>query len=380
MSRLEQKLAALHCQYRYRQRRVLPVEADDLSVLNFAENDYLGLRRHPQVIAACAAAAKKYGVGSGASALISGYSYEHQQLEQELADFLGYEKTLVFSSGYLANLAVLTSLCMRGDIIYSDKLNHASLIDGARLSRAEVRRYPHADVSSLAKSLANDALGSSQKQGYILSDGVFSMDGDIAPYLALGELANQHKARLIIDDAHGVGIMGSAGRGSWDEHGPVADILIGTLGKAFGTQGAYVAGNEQQIEWLVQTGRSYVYSTALAPPLVAASRASLRLLRAGDNLRSELAANISYFRSGAEHLGLELLPSCTAIQALVLGQEERLLRWADTLLKAGILVGAIRPPTVAEGSSRLRITLSATHNQTQINQLLQGLHKCQQHT
>ncbi len=372
MPLIKEKIFELHRQHRYRRRCVIGQE-----LINFAENDYLGLRHHPQVVAACIEASKKYGVGSGASALISGYSYEHQQLEQELADFLGYEKTLLFSSGYLANLAVLSSICQRGEVIYSDKLNHASLIDGARLSRAEVIRYPHVDVVRLAELLAKEAC-SKPKQGYILSDGVFSMDGDIAPYEQLRELADQYAATLIIDDAHGVGIMGPAGRGSWNDFGPVADILIGTLGKAFGTQGAYVAGTKQQIDWLVQTGRTYIYTTALAPPIVAASRASLEILRSGDNLRAALAANIQYFRAGAQQLGLQLLPSDTAIQPLILGSEKRLLRWADSLRQAGILVGAIRPPTVAEGSSRLRITISAVHSAEQINQLLEALNQCQQ--
>lgn len=372
MPRIKEKISELHRQHRYRRRCVIGQE-----LLNFAENDYLGLRHHPKIVTACIEASKKYGVGSGASALISGYSYEHQQLEQELADFLGYEKTLLFSSGYLANLAVLSSICQRGEVIYSDKLNHASLIDGARLSRAEVIRYPHVDVSRLAELLAKEAC-SKPNQRYILSDGVFSMDGDIAPYEQLRELADQYAATLIIDDAHGVGIMGPAGRGSWDDFGPVADILIGTLGKAFGTQGAYVAGTKQQIDWLVQTGRTYIYTTALAPPIVAASRASLKMLRSGDNLRAALAANIRYFRAGAQQLGLQLLPSDTAIQPLILGSEKHLLRWADSLRQAGILVGAIRPPTVAEGSSRLRITISAVHSAEQINQLLEALNQCQQ--
>ncbi len=376
MAKIEQQLTDLRKQHRYRQREVMLPAEESPDLLNFAENDYLGLRRHPQVIAACIEASRKYGVGSGASALISGYSHEHQQLELELADFLGYEKALLFSSGYLANLAVLSSLCQRGERIYTDKLNHASLIDGARLSRAEVRRYRHADTDSLAQMLEKDTASSPLEQRYILSDGVFSMDGDIAPYPALRQLADQYAATLIIDDAHGVGITGPQGRGSWAEYGQVADVLIGTLGKAFGTQGAYVAGSEQQIDWLLQTGRSYIYTTALAPPIVAASRASLRLIRAGDKLRTKLADNINYFRLGAEQLGLKIGSSKTAIQPLILAQEERALRWSQSLKQSGILVGAIRPPTVAEGSSRLRITFSAAHSYQQIDKLLEGLGEC----
>jgi len=384
MRRIQQQLLKLKQQHRLRQRRVVSgldgsrLSINGKSLLNFADNDYLGLRQHPQVIRACAEAAQQYGVGSGASALISGYSDQHQALEQELADFLGYPKVLLFSSGYLANQAVLGSLCQRGDNIFSDRLNHASLIDGCRLSRATVHRYSHSNSQKLADLLMQHATGKSAanagQENFILSDGVFSMDGDVAAYAELQQLAERYNACLIIDDAHGVGVMGEHGRGSWAAANVAKpDILIGTLGKAFGTQGAYVAASSERIEWLVQKGRSYVYTTALAPPIAAATRVSLRLIGEGRKLRQKLSKNITYFRQQALALGLELLPSASPIQPLMLGSEQRLLDWAEKLQGAGILVGAIRPPTVPEGTSRLRITLSAIHQQTEIDQLLDAL-------
>lgn len=388
MSRIQQQLLQLQRQHRIRKRRVVDgldgshLSVDGRSLLNFADNDYLGLRQHPQVVSACAAAAEQYGVGSGASALISGYSDQHQALELELADFLGYQKALLFSSGYLANQAVIGSLCQRGDTIYSDKLNHASLIDGCRLSRAIVCRYAHSDSQQLADLLHHNTAGkagansgpNTEQESFILSDGVFSMDGDVAVYMQLQKLAERHSASLIIDDAHGVGVMGEHGRGSWEAANVAQpDILIGTLGKAFGTQGAYVAASNERIEWLIQKGRSYVYTTALAPPIAAASRVSLRLIREGHKLRQQLSENISYFRQQAIAQGLELLNSDSPIQPLMLGSEKRLLSWAEKLNKAGILVGAIRPPTVPEGTSRLRITLNANHKQAEIDQLIEAL-------
>ncbi|MCF6225347.1 MAG: 8-amino-7-oxononanoate synthase [Xanthomonadales bacterium] len=384
MSRIQQQLLKLEQQHRLRQRRVVSgldgsrLSINGKSLLNFADNDYLGLRQHPQVIRACAEAAQQYGVGSGASALISGYSDQHQALEQELEEFLGYQKVLLFSSGYLANQAVMGSLCQRGDNIFSDQLNHASLIDGCRLSRATVYRYSHSNSLKLVGLLQQHATGKSAanagQENFILSDGVFSMDGDVAAYAELQQLAERYNASLIIDDAHGVGVMGEYGRGSWEAvNAAKPDVLIGTLGKAFGTQGAYVAASSERIEWLVQKGRSYVYTTALAPPIAAATRASLRLICEGRKLRQQLSKNIAYFRQQAITLGLELLPSASPIQPLMLGSEQRLLDWAEKLQGAGILVGAIRPPTVPEGTSRLRITFNAIHQQAEIDQLLEAL-------
>lgn len=388
MSRIQQQLLQLQQQHRLRQRRVVTgldgsrLTIKGRSLLNFSDNDYLGLRQHPQVVRACAEAAEQYGVGAGASALISGYSDQHQALEEELADFLGYQKVLLFSSGYLANQAVMGSLCQRGDTIYSDKLNHASLIDGCRLSRATVCRYAHSDSQQLADLLQRyaaeeagvNSCSDTGQEAFILSDGVFSMDGDVALYAQLQKLALRYGASLIIDDAHGVGVMGEHGRGSWEAaNAAQPDILVGTLGKAFGTQGAYVAASTERVEWLVQKGRSYVYTTALAPPIAAATRASLRLIREGHTLRQRLSKNITYFRQQSLAQGLELLPSDSPIQPLMLGSEKRLLACAEKLNDAGILVGAIRPPTVPEGTSRLRITLNANHKQAEIDLLVEAL-------
>ncbi len=380
MSRIQRQLLELQQQQRFRERHVVSGSSgSSLSVngemlLNFADNDYLGLRTHPQLAQACAQSAHDYGVGSGASALISGYSDQHQGLERELAEFLGYDKALLFSSGYLANQAVLSSLCQAGDGIFSDQLNHASLIDGCRLSRADVYRFEHANTEELSALLNKHVKVNDSQQNFILSDGVFSMDGDCAAYVQLQALARQYSAMLIIDDAHGVGVMGANGRGSWEAVGAdKPDLLIGTLGKAFGTQGAYVAASEEIIDWLIQKARSYIYTTALAPPIAAATRASLQLIKEGSKLRQHLAQNIAYFRSGADKIGLQILDSQTPIQAVILGAEQRVIDWSASLKQSGILVGAIRPPTVPEGTCRLRITLSAAHTKNEIDQLLEGL-------
>jgi len=383
MPDIRQQLEQIHQQQRFRQRRVLTasggacLKAADKNLLNFSSNDYLGLRRHPEVIAACVQAVEKYGVGSGASALISGYGPAHQQLEQELADFLGYDSVLLFSSGYLANQALISTLCQSGDVIYSDQLNHASIIDGCRLSRATVVTYPHSDMAQLEQLLSENTSGS-QSQTYIISDGVFSMDGDIAACSRLRHLADQYRASLIIDDAHGVGVMGTAARGSWDtvDHQQKADILVGTLGKAFGVQGAYVAASNEEIELLVQRGRAYIYTTALAPAIAAAALASLKLIRAEPAFKAQLAANIKYFKTEVKHLSCDLISSDSPIQPLLLGTEERVMAWAEHLYTAGILVGAIRRPTIAAGTCRLRITLSAVQTQGDIDALLNALQEC----
>ncbi|MDP2228344.1 MAG: 8-amino-7-oxononanoate synthase [Moraxellaceae bacterium] len=366
----------------YRERRTLAspqgtrVVVDGRRLLNFCSNDYLGLANHADVTAAFVAAAQHYGAGSGASHLVCGHSAEHEALEQELAAFTGRERVLLFSTGWMANTAVIQALCGAGDAVFEDRLNHASLIDGGLASGARFQRYRHNDMAQLAAQLQQSAA----RQKLIVTDGVFSMDGDVAPLPALARLAAEHDAWLMVDDAHGFGVMGATG-GGVAEHfaldAAALPVLVGTLGKSFGSFGAFVAGDAALIEFLINSARAYIYTTALPPAVAAASRASLALLRDGHDLRARLAAHVSRFRAGAASLGLELMPSDTPIQPLLLGSNERALAWSAALQARGFLVGAIRPPTVPAGMARLRITFSAAHETADIDALLLALAECQ---
>jgi 8-amino-7-oxononanoate synthase len=341
-------------------------------LLNFCSNDYLGLANHPEVVAAMQQGAADYGAGSGAAHLVTGHSSAHHALEEELAEFVGRPRALLFSTGYMANLGVISSLAGAGDSIWQDRLNHASLIDGGLLSRARFRRYPHADPGALEKKLARSAGG----QALVVTDGVFSMDGDIAPLPELARVCRDRGAWLMVDDAHGLGVIGPNGRGSLDHFGlggEQVQVLIGTLGKGFGTFGAFAAGSQELIETLIQQARSYIYTTALPPAVAAATRVALKLLQTEDWRRERLGSLIERFRQGAKQLGLPLMPSETPIQPLLAGESERALSWSRRLEQQGILVTAIRPPTVPEGSARLRITLSAEHREQQLDRLLDAL-------
>ncbi|MDT8383548.1 MAG: 8-amino-7-oxononanoate synthase [Gammaproteobacteria bacterium] len=350
------------------------------SVINFCSNDYLGLANHPQLRAALTRGAEQYGVGSGASHLINGHSHAHHALEEELAEFVGRPRALLFSTGYMANLGVITSLVGKGDVILEDRINHASLIDGGLLSGARLQRYLHADSASLDTHLQKIAIKNSAGRRLIATDGVFSMDGDLAPLPALAGAAQQHDAWLMVDDAHGLGVIGRQGRGTVDHFGLAQSqvpVLMGTLGKAFGTFGAFVAGSEALIETLIQQARSYIYTTALPPAIAEATRTSLELVRTGDDRREQLDALISQFRRGAEQLGLPLMASSTPIQPLLIGDSAQAVALSDALLEQHqIMVSAIRPPTVPDGSARLRITLCAGHTPAQIEQLLSALSAC----
>jgi 8-amino-7-oxononanoate synthase len=354
---------------------------DHNSVLNFCSNDYLGLANHPDVVSALKRGADEYGVGAGASHLINGHSRAHHALEEELADFVGRPRALLFSTGYMANLGVITSLVGKGDVVLEDRINHASLIDAGLLSGARLQRYLHADAGSLdshlQKYLTKQTLSNNGGRRLIATDGVFSMDGDLAPLTALATVAKSHDAWLMVDDAHGLGVIGKQGRGSVDHFGLDNDqvpILMGTLGKAFGTFGAFVAGSEVLIETLIQQARSYIYTTALPPAVAEATRASLKLIRAGDDRREKLATLIAQFRLGATQLGLSLMDSTTPIQPLMIGDTKQAMTVSETLLNEHqILVSAIRPPTVPEGSARLRVTLCANHTTSQVDQLLSAL-------
>ncbi|MHB8535917.1 MAG: 8-amino-7-oxononanoate synthase [Sulfuricaulis sp.] len=377
MKTLEEDLARRRAQHLYRERLVLEspqgaeVRVGGETLLSFCSNDYLGLANHPRVIAAFRAGAERYGAGAGASHLVSGHSRAHHALEEELADFIGTERALLFSTGFMANLGVISALTERHDVIFEDRLNHASLIDGARLTRAKLMRYPHGDTAHLAGRLA-----SSPGSGLIATDAVFSMDGDIAPLAELCQLATTHGARLLADDAHGFGVLGKNGRGSFEHLAlPLAPTVIymGTLGKALGVFGAFVAGEASLIETLIQRARTYIYTTALPPATAEAVRASLLLVREEGWRREHLRTLAAQFRAGAQMLGLPLGASPTPIQPLILGTAAAALAASERLRQLGILVPAIRPPTVPEASARLRITFSAAHTAAHVDRLLDAL-------
>jgi 8-amino-7-oxononanoate synthase len=347
-------------------------QVDGRSMLIFCSNDYLGLANHPRVVEALQRGAERYGVGSGAAHLISGHSIPHQALEEELAEFTGRPRALLFSTGYMANLGVVSALLGRADRVFEDRLNHASLVDAGVLSRARLLRYPHRDLQALAQQLGDT--GAARR--LIVTDGVFSMDGDLAPLPELAALARQQDAWLMVDDAHGLGVLGPRGAGALEHFGleeAQVPILMGTLGKALGTFGAFVAGSEELIETLVQQARTYIYTTAPPPALAEATRASLRLLRSEGWRRTRLRELVTRFRAAAAKLALPLADSVTPIQPLILGSAERALAWSRRLEEQGILVPAIRPPTVPEGSARLRITFSAAHTDRQLGRLLDVL-------
>ena len=344
---------------------------DGRDLLNFCSNDYLGLSQHPRVIAALRDAAGE-GSGAGASHLVCGHGAQHAALEAELADWLQAPRALLFGSGYLANLAVVQALLGAGDLCVQDKRNHASLIDGARLAGCAFKRYPHGDAEGAARQLASQAEGAA----LLASDGVFSMDGDVAPLRALAQVARAQRATLYIDDAHGVGVLGDAGRGSIDAAGLAAadvPLRLVTFGKALGSAGAAVAGDADLVAHLAETARPHIYTTALPPAQAAATREAVRIARAGDDLRARLAANIGRLQAGARARGLALLPSDTPIQPLLVGGDADALALAAALEQQGYWVAAIRPPTVPEGSARLRITLAAGHLPAQVDGLLDAL-------
>ncbi len=370
--------------YRTRKVRQGPqdttVTIDGKHCITFCSNDYLGLANDPALVTALQEGARRYGVGSGASHLVSGHSAVHHELETALAAFTGRSRALLFSSGYLANLGVISALVSPGDPVFEDRLNHASLIDAALLSRARLQRYRHGDPQALARRLEKLA----DKPALIASDGVFSMDGDLAPLPGLAALAREKDALLMIDDAHGLGVIGREGRGTLEYYNlgeDQAPVLMGTLGKAFGTFGAFVAGSDELIEYLIQFARTYIYTTALPPAIAHASLAALRLVRDGHERRERLHGLCRRFIEGAKQLGLPLAThltgagqaACVPIIPLILGDNQRTLAASKALEDRGILVTAIRPPTVPAGSARLRITLCANHTKTQVDQLLEAL-------
>ena len=362
---------------------------DGRRVVNFCSNDYLGLAQHPALIAAMQASAARAGAGSGASHLVTGHGAEHEALERELAEFTGRERALLFSTGYMANLGVVSALAERSDLVLEDRLNHASLIDAGLLARADLQRYAHGDADAAQTGLVKfratrtgrDGSQSDDGRGALLvTDGVFSMDGDLAPLPALARAAREQDAWLIVDDAHGLGVLGANGGGCLEHFGLGSDdvpVLIGTLGKAFGSFGAFVAGDAALIDWLIQRARTYIYTTALPQPVAAATRAALALMRTEAWRRAKLREHVDHFRERARRRGLALADSAghqiTPIQPIVLGDAQRALDVSAKLLDAGWWVAAIRPPTVPQGSARLRVTLSAAHDAEQIDGLVDAL-------
>ena len=379
---LAEQLRQLAEQGLYRARRVVTspqgveLQLNNQSVINFCSNDYLGLASHPNVIAAFKNAAEQFGVGSGAAHLISGHNIAHHQLEEELAAFAGRDRALLFSTGYMANMGVIAGLMRKTDSVFQDRLNHASLLDGALLSGARLKRYAHANAQHL-----DELLFEAHAKKLIITDGVFSMDGDVAPLPDLVKTAKDHHAWLMVDDAHGLGVLGAKGQGSLELFGLTQDdvpILMGTLGKSFGTFGAFVVGSDLLIETLIQKARTYIYTTALPAAVAEATRASLKLVIEENWRREKLQHLIAYFKRGAQQLGFPLLPSDTAIQPMMIGDNEKVMALGASLFQHGFLVGTIRPPTVPQNSARLRITLSALHEEQHIERLLDALYSVYQ--
>ena len=381
MQNLSAALAVRKQQQLYRTRQTLEgaqgvlVQIDGHEYLSFCSNDYLGLANHPRLIEALKEGAGRFGVGSGAAHLVTGHSYAHQALEEDLAAFTGRPRALLFSTGYMANLGVVSALVGRGDCVFEDRLNHASLIDAAALSHARLIRYPHNDTLKLQKKMSAVTKG----VRLIASDAVFSMDGDCAPVAGLARLATDNDAWLLVDDAHGFGVLGENGRGWFlDQLSEVPDnaLLMATLGKGLGTFGAFVAGSEDLIETLIQQARTFIYTTAPPPAIAWATRTALQLVREGDHLRERLRELVQRFRNGANELGLPLMPSETPIQPLLVGDAGAALSLSDRLRASGLLVTAIRPPTVPTGSARLRITFSAAHEPAHVDRLLETIAAC----
>jgi len=384
LQRLDTRLAQRRAADLYRSRRTLESpqqvrpQVDGRELLSFCSNDYLGLANHPAVIASFHAGLDQWGAGSGASHLVSGHSLPHQALEEELAAFTGRSRALVFSSGYMANVGILTALLEKQDSVFEDRLNHASLLDGGLFSAARFKRYPHLDIAKLDALLESDQV---EGLSFIVSDGVFSMDGDEAPLVELIALGKKHEVVLMLDDAHGFGVLGSSGGGLVQQAGgngvvvneETLPILVGTFGKAFGTAGAFVAGSEALIESLIQFCRPYIYTTSLPPAIAAATRTSLALVQQEHWRRQHLQALVQRFRKGCRELGYTLTKSNTPIQGLILGEASAALAASHALEAKGILVTAIRPPTVPAGTARLRLTFSATHRESDVDMLLDAL-------
>lgn len=374
--RIEQALGERQRAAAYRQRQVNQggngryLQLGNQRYLNFSGNDYLGLSQQAEVIAAWQQGAARYGVGSGGSGHVTGFCQPHDELEQQLAEWLGYPRALLFVSGYAANQALLAALMQADDRILADKLSHASILEAADHSPAQLRRFRHNQLQALAALLAKPCTG----QQLAITEGVFSMDGDSAPLAELHRLTQQAGAWLMVDDAHGIGVRGEQGRGSCWQQGVRPEVLVVTFGKAFGVSGAAILCDEPLAEYLLQFARHLIYSTAMPPAQACALQAALRCIQQGDALRSQLQRHIQRFRAGVASLPLALTDSDTAIQPLLVGDNQRALDLAQRLREHGLWVSAIRPPTVPPGGARLRITLTAAHQPQDIDRLLEVLH------
>ncbi|MTT51581.1 8-amino-7-oxononanoate synthase [Alcanivorax sp. VBW004] len=370
-------LAARREQHRYRQPQIMDGPCGRHAVvggqqyLNFCSNDYLGLANDADVIEAFRQGARDWGVGSGASHLVCGHQRPHQDLEEALAEHTGRERALLFSTGYMANLGVMSALLGKRDAVFEDRLNHASLLDGGLLSGARFRRFAHNDADALSRQLQR----SDARRKLVVADGIFSMDGDEAPLAAYADACETHNAWLMVDDAHGLGVLDPQGRGSLFAQGvnPRTQILMGTLGKGLGTGGAFVAGSHDLIETLIQFARTFIYTTAMPAAVAAATRVSLHKSREENWRRDKLAELIARFRHGASELGYTLMPSRTPIQPLLIGSDADAMALSGALREKGLLITAIRPPTVPEGEARLRVTLSAAHELEDVDALLLAL-------
>ena len=379
MEDLSQRIGSIQAQHRYRRVKIRSgpqdhtIQVREKSYLNFCSNDYLGLSNHPKLKAAFHEAVDCYGVGSGASHLINGHTQAHADLEMALAKFTGRAKALLYSTGYMANLGAITTLLGKRDAVFEDRLNHASLLDAGLASGAKCRRYSHHNTLALDTLLGR----SSAAQKLIVTDGVFSMDGDVAPLSELVTLAKQHDAWLMVDDAHGFGVLGDTGAGVIQQQNLSTDdvpILMGTLGKALGTAGAFIAGSETLIDTLVQQSRPYIYTTAMPPAIAAATVVALQLTQTESWRRQHLNAMIQYFTQRLLAEGIKVRSS-SAIQPIMIGSEQAALRASQRLAEAGFMVTAIRPPTVPAGTARLRVTLSAFHTQAQVEDLVMAIAK-----
>ncbi len=374
--RIDQGLSERRSAGAYRSRTISEngsgreISVNGRQYLNFSSNDYLGLSRDTAIIRAWQEGADRYGVGSAGSGHVTGFTSAHAQLEQELAEWLGYPRALMFISGYAANQAVIAALMQKGDFIFADKLSHASLMEASMQSDATLRRFQHNQPDSLAKLLSKSDGG----QALVVTEGVFSMDGDSAPLSALAEKSRQTGAWLMVDDAHGVGVCGEQGRGTCDQQRIKPDLLVVTFGKAFGLSGAAVLCSESVAEYFIQFARHLIYSTSMPPAQACALRVALQQVRKGDDLREQLKHNVQLFRRGLTDTRLQLVASDSAIQPVIIGENQAALDLAQSLREQGIWASAIRPPTVPPGTARLRITLSAAHQEQDIQRLLEGFY------
>lgn len=352
------------------QGRIITVEGR--RVLNFCSNDYLGLADDPRLKEAAAACLKEEGVGAGASRLISGNMASHQRLEEALARFKGTESCLLFSTGYMANVGIISAIFGRGDIIFSDRLNHASIVDGILLSRAEFRRYPHRDMAALEEILRS---ASGFKQRGIITDSVFSMDGDMAPLQEIVALAQKYECLVMIDEAHALGVMGRGGRGLAEHFGveEKIDIQMGTLSKAAGCFGAYCCGSKTLISYLVNKARSFIYTTGMPPSIAAAAHRAVEIIETEPRLRQSLWENTRYMKEALDRIGFNTLDSETPIIPIIVGESERAVAFSSRLFQEGILVSAIRPPTVPSRTARLRLTVTAAHTREDLDYTLEKL-------